>query len=80
MIIKFGQYFFMRAFKDPELSSEIAPDNRVQIGDRVFVRISANEKLPQTVDYFLTDCTAYEDFQTKKAGNFEMIKVRFFNF
>ena len=65
----------MRAFKDPEMSSEIAPDNRVQIGDRVFVRISANEKLPQTVDYYLTDCTAYQDFQTKKAGNFEMIKV-----
>ena len=70
----------MHAYKDKELASEITVDNKVQIGDRVFVKISANEKLPATVDYFLTHCTAYEDFQNESSRNFDMIKVYRFAF
>lgn len=34
---QFGQYFTMRAYKDDQLTSEIAADNTVHIGDQIWV-------------------------------------------
>jgi hypothetical protein len=45
----------------------------VHIGDPVYVLITSTKNLPTTVDYWLTDCTAYRDFQDKQGDSFEMI-------
>jgi len=70
----FGQYFTMRAYKDDQLTSEIAADNTVHIGDQIWVKIGTTKNLPSNIDYFLTDCTAYRDFTQKASTDtFNMI-------
>ena len=66
----------MRAYKDDQYSSEIAADNTVHIGDRIWVKIVTTKNLPANIDYFLTDCTAYRDFtQKQNTETFNMIEV-----
>lgn len=69
----FGQYFEMHAYTDAGHTAEITSSNTVYIGDKVYVKIISNKNLPTTVDYWLTDCTAYKDFQNKAGDSFDMI-------
>lgn len=70
----FGQYFEMHAYKDEPLTSEITAINSVYIGDRVWVKIHSTKNLPSNIDYWLTDCTAYKDFQDKQGDQYSMIE------
>ena len=67
----------MHAYKDEPLTSEIADTNSVYIGDRVWVKIHTTKNLPSNIDYWLTDCTAYRDFQDKQGDQYSMIEVCF---
>jgi RecJ-like exonuclease len=69
----FGKYFEMHAYTDDAHTNEITSLNTVYIGDKVYVRIKNTKNLPSTIDYYLTDCTAYKDFQNKSGDSFEMI-------
>jgi len=79
----------MHAFTDNAYAHEITSLNTVHIGDPVYVLITSSKNLPNNVDYWLTDCTAYRDFANQAGDSFDMIDVRiifffecsdFFNF
>lgn len=57
----FSQYFSIKAFRNDDYSSEITESNRVNLGSSVYLEITENKAIPNNIDYYLTDCTGYQD-------------------
>jgi len=57
----FSQYFSIKAFRNDDYSSEITQTNRVNLGAEVYLEISENKAIPNNIDYYLTDCTGFQD-------------------
>ena len=60
-IQQFSQYFSIKAFRNDDYSSEITQTNRVNLGAEVYLEISENKAIPNNIDYYLTDCTGFQD-------------------
>lgn len=69
----FGKYFEMRAYKDESLLSEIDVNNSIDVGQSVYVAIKQTNNIPGNVEYYLTGCTAYKNFENKTENFFQMI-------
>jgi hypothetical protein len=57
----FSQYFSIKAYRNDDYSSEITEANRVNLGSSVYLEITENKAIPNNIDYYLTDCTGYQD-------------------
>ena len=58
---QFSQYFSIKAFRNDDYSNEITEANRVNLGAPVYLEIEENKAIPNNIEYFLTDCTGYQD-------------------
>ena len=65
----------MNAFSDGAYSREITLENSITVGERVFVRIQTTKSLPSNINFYLTDCTAYKNFEDKTIDSFDMVNV-----
>jgi len=57
----FSQYFSIKAFRNDDYSNEITQSNRVNLGAPVYLEIEENKAIPNNINYYLTDCTGYQD-------------------
>jgi len=57
----FSQYFSIKAYRQDDYSDEITIANRVNLGASVYLEITENKAIPNNVEYYLTDCTGYQD-------------------
>ena len=70
----------MRAYKDESLLSEIDVNNSIDVGQSVYVAIKQTNNIPGNVEYYLTGCTAYKNFENKTENFFQMIDVNILNY
>ena len=57
----FSQYFTIRAYSEDDYTDEITISDRVNLGAEVYLEIKENKPIPNSVDFFLIDCTGYKD-------------------
>jgi len=57
----FSQYFSIKAYRNDDYSNEITQSNRVNLGAPVYLEIKENKSIPNNIEFYLTDCTGYQD-------------------
>ena len=77
--IQFKEFFSIHAFSSDDYSDDITSDDRVSIGARVFLEIRENKPIPNNLEFFLKDCTGYNDINDPKSyadASFPFVQVR----
>jgi len=55
----FGQYFTIKAYSETDYTDEITTDNRVAIGEPVYLEIKEQKAIPNSINFYLQGCTGF---------------------
>ena len=76
---QFKEFFSIHAYSSDDYSDDITSDDRVSIGADVYLEIKENKQIPNNLEFFLKDCTGYNDINDPKSyadASFPFVQVR----
>ena len=75
---QFKEFFSIHAYSSDDYSDDITSDDRVSIGADVYLEIKENKQIPNNLEFFLKDCTGYNDINDPKSyadASFPFVQV-----